>query len=345
MRIRSLLLALAATLFLAGSLAAQEQQFASLGDFPLENGQVIKNLQVGYRTLGQLNASKSNAVLFPTWFTGTTKDILDSIGPGKLVDSSRYYVILVDALGNGVTSSPSNSTEQPHMQFPRFSIVDMVKAEHELATRVLKLEHVHAVIGVSMGGMQTFQWMVSYPDFMDKAIPIMGTPRQTSRDLLLWTAEIHAIEADPAWNHGNYTSPPPAGMKTVADIHYLALTTPQYIVEHIPPKDFPAYLRKIQQDTIKGFDANNWIRQAQAMIDMDVSKPFGESMEKAAATVQAQVLVIAGIHDHMVNPTPGLHFAGLLVAPTLPLTSDCGHLSSGCEAAKVDATVARFLEK
>jgi homoserine O-acetyltransferase len=193
--------------------------------------------------------------------------------------------------------------------------------------------------------MQTFQWMVSYPNFMDKAIPIMGSPKQTSYDLLLWTAEIQDIEADPAWNGGDYTSPPPAGMKTVADIHYLALTTPQYLVEHTAPQDFLQYLEKIQQDTMKDFDANNWIRQAQAMIDLDVSKPFGQSMEKAAATVLAQVLVIVGIHDHMVNPTPGLNFARLLVAPTLELASDCGHLSSGCEAAKVDDSVARFLDR
>ena len=118
------------------ALAAEEpeQKFASLGDFRLENGQEIKNLKLGYRTAGGLNAAKSNAVLFPTWFTGTTKDLVDFVGPGKLVDSSKYFVILVDALGDGVSSSPSNSREQPHMRFPRINMRDMVRAEYELAT-------------------------------------------------------------------------------------------------------------------------------------------------------------------------------------------------------------------
>jgi homoserine O-acetyltransferase len=86
-----------------------EQKFASLGDFRLESGQEIKNLKLGYRTAGDLDAAKSNAVLFPTWFTGTTKDLVGFVGPGKLVDSSKYYVILVDSLGDGISSSPSNS--------------------------------------------------------------------------------------------------------------------------------------------------------------------------------------------------------------------------------------------
>ena len=78
-----------------------------------------------------------------------------------------------------------------------------------------------------MGGMQTFQWIVSYPDFMDKAVPIVGTPQLTSYDELLWAAEMHAIESDPAWNGGDYTSPPPIGLATIADMHALTLTSPR----------------------------------------------------------------------------------------------------------------------
>jgi homoserine O-acetyltransferase len=330
----------------AASLAAQnEQKFASLGDFTLEGGQVIHDFKVGYRTFGELNAAKSNAVLFPTWFTGTTKDLVGLVGPGKLADSAKYFVILVDAIGDGVTSSPSNSVAQPHMRFPRFSIRDMVHSQHELLTRELKITHLRAVMGISMGGMQTFQWMVSYPEFMDKAIPIMGSPRLTSYDLLLWTAELHAIEADADWKNGGYTSPPAAAMKTVGDIHSLNLTTPQYRVEHTAPEQFPHFLETTEQDTIKGFDANNWIRQLQAMMAQDVSAPFGGSMEKAAAAVRARVLVVVGLQDHMVNPQPALDFARLLVAPTVELNSDCGHLANSCEAEKLVPIVARFLEK
>ena len=92
-----------------GSAAAQEIKFAPLGDFRLESGETIRNLQMGYRTIGTLNADKSNAILWPTWFTGTSEQLLQFVGPEKLLDTSKYFVILVDALGDGATSSPSNS--------------------------------------------------------------------------------------------------------------------------------------------------------------------------------------------------------------------------------------------
>ncbi len=320
-----------------------ELQQASLGDFRLESGEVIRDCQIGYRTLGQLNAAGSNAVLFPTWFTGTTKNLLELVGPGKLVDSTRYYVILVDALGDGISSSPSNSTAQPHMKFPKFSIRDMVNSQHELLTRILKINHLHAVMGISMGGMQTFQWLVSYPEFMDMAIPIVGSPRLTSFDLLLWRAEEDAIEADPAWKGGEYNAPPVAGMKAVAHLHNLCLATPEYRVAHTSPAEFPQYLDSIEQGGVNGFDANNWIRQLQAMMGHDISTHSNGSMEKAAAVIRAKVLVIVATQDHMVNPMPALELARLMVAPIVETNSDCGHLAPGCEKELLSSTIARFL--
>ncbi len=325
-------------------IAQGRQQFASLGDFRLENGQVIRDCKIGYRTFGQLNASRSNAILWPTWFTGTTKNLMGFVGTGKLLDPAKYYVILVDALGDGISSSPSNSAIQPHMHFPQFTIRDMVNAEHKLATQTLHLSHLHTVMGISMGGMQTFQWIVSYPNFMDKAIPIVGSPRLTSYDLLLWTAELHALEEDPAWNHGDYQMPPQAGMDTVADIHSLALTTPTYRVTHTSRAEFPHFLQETEASTLRSFDANNWIRQLQAMLADDVSAPYGGSMEKAAAQVHAKVLVIPSQQDHMVNPIPALNFAHLIHARVFELTSNCGHLATGCELSQMTPVIQAFLQ-
>lgn len=337
--------ALACLLTFTAAAGAQEIKFSPLGDFKLESGQTIHDLELGYRTLGSLNADKSNAILWPTWFTGTSQELLNFAGPDKLLDPAKYYIILVDALGNGVTSSPSTSVTQPRMHFPKFTIRDMVNAEYKLATDRLGLTRLRAVMGISMGGMQTFQWVVAYPDFMDKAIPIVGSPRLTSYDLLLWTAEEHAIESDAAWSHGDYVPIPAAGMKTVADIHEMNLTTPQYRAEHTTRADFSQFLEKTEADTSKHFDANNWIRQLQAMMAQDVSKPVEGSMEKAAAQVRAQVLVVAATQDHMVNPGPALDFAKLIHAQMLELASDCGHLSPGCEEQKMNAAIQEFLEK
>jgi homoserine O-acetyltransferase len=328
---------------LAGPLAAQQLKYASLGNFHLENGQVIRGLKIGYRTIGTLNAQKSNAVVFPTAFMGKTAGMLGEVGPGKLVDSSRYYVILIDALGNGVSSSPSNGKAQPRMQFPKFNIRDMVKSQHALLTRVLRISHVHAVVGVSMGGHQTFQWMVSYPGFMDEAIPIVGSPRPTSYDDLLHTAELHAITFSRDWNNGNYTTEPVPALSMVADILALNSSTPEYRVKHTTQAELPGLLDGIQNSLVKSFDANDCVRQIQAMLDHDVSKPFGGSMEKAASMVRARVLVVPSMQDHMVNPRPALDFAKLIHARVFKLTSDCGHGAPGCESQRLDQAVSAFL--
>ena len=221
------------------------QLIASLGDLKLESGQVIRDCRIGYRTYGQLDAAKSNAILFPTWFGGTTEQLAGNFGSGKTIDTSKYFAIAVDAIGNGVSTSPSNSRTQPRMKFPRFSIRDMVESQHRLATEVLHLNHLRAVIGISMGGMQTFEWMAMYPDFMDRAIPIVGTPRLMPYDVLLWEAEIHAIEADANWKNGDYGERPAAAMRTVSDIHNLAaLATPLTTDGRMRAKTCPACWRR-----------------------------------------------------------------------------------------------------
>src|SRR6185295_10266380 len=245
----------------ASVMVAQEQQFAQLGDFKLESGDVIRDCRIGYRTFGQLNSDKSNAIVFPTWAGGTTEQAKGNFAPGKLVDTDKYYVIAVDALSNGVSSSPSNSKLQPRMKFPKFNFRDLVRTQHQLLTEVLHVNHLKAVMGVSMGGMQTFQWIVSYPDFMDKAIPIVGSPQLAPYDLVLWQAQIDAIMNDAGWNGGNYTVNPARAAEF--EFGALVLTTPDNYNKKKTRQQTFAELAKANQTG--GSDANDKIRQAQAM--------------------------------------------------------------------------------
>ena len=168
-----------------------------------------------------------------TYFGGNSEDLLFSTGQVIMADSTKYYVIAVDALGDGVSSSPSNSKLQPKGSFPVFNMRDIVNAECMLVSKILNFKHVYCVMGTSMGGMQTFQWIVSFSDFMDKAVIQVGSPRLTSNDLLLWNSELLAIK------EGLECGAPEESIKnTVAVIHTQNLRTPDYFVKHVSPAEF-----------------------------------------------------------------------------------------------------------
>lgn len=330
-----------ALLALTGQTSAQgEQKFAELGDFKLESGASVRDCKLGYRTFGALNVNKSNAILFPTWFTGKSEQLAGNIGQGKMADDAKFFVIAVDAIGNGVSSSPSNSKRQPGAQFPQFNIRDMVNAEQQLVTRVLGIRKLRAVMGVSMGGMQTFEWMVAYPEMMEKAVPIVGTTHQTAFDLLLWSTELRAIEEARKLDTSEN-----AGAAMVARIHALALYTPAYRNSSTPPKEFQAFVEKEEQNYAKTFKADDWAAQLKAMMAHNVAKQFNGSMAQAAWAVKAKTLVVVARQDMMVNPDPAIDFARLLKAEILEVNNACGHVFAACDGATVNAAVARFLSQ
>ena len=340
MKTRAFVIHIVCLVALFSAASAQQQQFANLGDIKLQSGEILRDCRIGYRTYGTLNADKSNAVLFPTWAGGTSEELHDAIVKDKFADPDLYFVIAVDALSNGVSSSPSNSAVQPRMQFPGITIRDMIQTQHELLTRVLGIHHLKAVMGISMGGMQTFQWIVAYPDFMDKAIPIVGSPRLAPYDLVLWQTQIDAIVNDAAWKGGNYEKNP----ARTAEVEFgdLFLSTPELFNQS---RTREKALQELAEAPAKaqGSDANNKIRQAQAMMALDVSLPFDGSMQRVAAAVKAKVFVIASKTDLTVTPGPAIDFAHLVNAKLLVLDDNCGHGAPGCEVKTIVPAIAAFL--
>ena len=317
-----------------------DQQIGQLHTCKLAKGRQIDDCFLGYRTWGTLNAQQSNAILFPTWFSGDSSNIAQFVGADKMIDPAKFFLIAVDALGDGVSSSPSNSGDQHGTHFPAFTTTDMVDAEYRLVTEVLHLKHLHAVMGISMGGMQTFEWMVRYPAFMDVAVPIVGSPRLTSYDLMLWQAEVEAAQDDPLFEGGNYSEKPK--LPLVKFIHTMNVTTPAYYARTFTRDGYEQEQESYYRKGILPFDANDWVAQLEAMIHHDVAN--GGEMEAAAKKVKAKVLIVVAAQDHMVNPQPALDFAPLIHAQTLVLQSDCGHRSTGCESPKMYPAVKAFLE-
>jgi pimeloyl-ACP methyl ester carboxylesterase len=155
----------------------------SLGDVMLESGGVLRQAFVGYKVHGQLNADRTNGIVYPTQFAAQHSDIEWLIGPGRALDSDRYFIIAIDQLGNGVSSSPSN-TPAPHdrSRFPAVTIRDDVAAQYRLVTEGFGLQKLALVTGYSMGAQQAFQWAVSYPALVERIAPFCGTAKTTAHN-------------------------------------------------------------------------------------------------------------------------------------------------------------------
>lgn len=332
---------LLALMLTVGHSLAAEQEFAELGDFPLASGATLKDLRLGYRQYGDVAGKPEQVVVLLSWFGGQTEQLEELIGPDRLLDPAQTPVIAIDALADGVSSSPSNRTTQPRMQFPEIRIADMVQSSRRLLTDVFKLKRVKAVIGMSMGGMQVFEWLTHDPDFAERGIVIQGSPRLTPYDLLLWQSTIEAIKLDPVWQQGDYTEQP--ARRALYYIATLAGQSPTAINRAMSRPQVLALLDR--HDPVQGFDANDHIRQVEAMLYHDVARLDDGDLSRAAKRVKAPLLYLWNATDTVVRPEPGLEFAKAAKAEVVELPGDCGHGAFACEMPKVVDVVQAFLAK
>jgi len=179
-----------------------------IGNLELEEGGTIRNCQLAYATFGTLNAAKDNAILIPTWYSGTNKIIEQVyIGNGRALDPAKYFIVIVNQIGGGLSTSPHNTPPPAGMgNFPHVRIGDDVRAQHKLVTEKFGLKSFALVVGGSMGAQQTYEWAVRYPDMVKRAAPIAGTARNTIHDFLFTETLVEAITSDPGFSKGFYTS-------------------------------------------------------------------------------------------------------------------------------------------
>jgi len=315
------------------------QQIAGIGDFKLESGAVIRDCRIGYRTYGKLNKWKNNTVLFPTWFGGTSSDIEEYAEPWQVIDTDRFFLIVADALGNGISSSPSNSQEQAGAQFPSFTIRDMVASHYTLLTRVMRIKSLYAVIGISMGGMQVFQWGMSYPDYVSRLIPIVGTPQPGSYDLMGYSIYRRIIEDDKGFDHGNYTTNPVIPAATM--MLEFSLTTPEYKTRAMSRDSFAVWQSNVDSASVP--DWNDTYYQLKAIMAHDIARDYGGSLRKAAEHIKARMLIIVSRQDHLVNPLPAMAIAKMLQAKLITLNSEQGHQAPNFEDEAMRKSIAEIL--
>ena len=179
-----------------------------IGNLALEEGGTLRACTLAYATFGKLNAAKDNAILIPTWYSGTNK-IMEQvyIGAGHALNPDKYFIICVNQIGNGLSTSPHNTAWPGGMaNFPKVRIGDDVRAQHKLLTDKFGIKSLALVVGGSMGAQQTYEWAVRYPDMVKRAAPIAGTAKNTVHDFLFTETLCEAITSDPGFNGGWYAS-------------------------------------------------------------------------------------------------------------------------------------------
>lgn len=183
-----------------------DYQLISVGEFKLEEGGVIPNLELAVRTQGTLNAEKSNAILITTWFSGTSKIWEDVyIGEGRALDPAKYFIVLINQIGNGLSTSANNAPASISKgNFPKVRIGDDVRAQHKLLTEHFGITQLELVTGGSMGAQQTYEWIVRFPDFMRKAAPIAGYAKNSEHDFIFTQTLIDTLTFDPNFKGGDY---------------------------------------------------------------------------------------------------------------------------------------------
>jgi len=336
---------LAASPALAHKPGDPPHQTYPMGDLKLESGEAIKDFAISYVTHGTLNAKKSNAILMVTALTGNHHRLDFLIGPGKALDTTKYFIVATDAIGNGLTTSPSNSKAQPRMQFPKFGMRDMVESQRRLLGEKLGIDHVVAVVGPSMGGMQALQWGVSHPDFMDSLVALVPLARTPA-----WSA----VMLDPAWNNGNYTSIPVNGVRIWRDIFFAVARTPEmYRDQFANPLDVLPWLKTQEDAVLSVFDPNDYIYQSWAYESHDVGATPGMSRDyaKALRAIKAKTLIMTGVKD-LLNPEwepleAARHIRDVRTVTISP-ESVTGHFAAGgfrpADVEHINAEVAKFLD-
>ena len=335
---RSILFLLTIGLFLQIIYAIPPQLYVDLGDFSVFSGEKIQDCRIGYRTIGTPNADSSNVILYPTWFGGTSEHIWRLINIHNFLDSTRYYIIVADALGNGVSTSPSNSIAQPGQVFPEIRIIDMARSAHALLEH-LNIDHLHAIVGGSMGSMQGFEFIAEYPDMVNKAILYVSSPRESAYDLLKRQADLEIIALG-----RKYGIPEAEYMKPIRISQAVNGKTPSYFALEMSHTDVPEYLESFNSYTPGIFPADNYFCHSQAIHYHDISWRDKNDLDKTAERITADVFIIINKQDHMVSPHPALEFAKKIHAKILVLNNNRGHLGISYEIDKVRKAMARFLK-
>lgn len=311
-----------------------EYDLFELGSVSLQCGITLPDAKIAYKTYGKLNDKGDNVILMPTFFGGYHSDTEAMMQPGRFISTEKYFIIVPNLLGNGLSSSPSN-TPPPFDKagFPAISLYDNVVCQHRLVTEKLGLEKISLVVGFSMGAQQAFQWGALYPNMVENIAPLCGSARTSAHNKLFLESCKLALCLDSDFKQGWYATPPIKGIQAFSRIHASWSFSQDFFREEEYRKMGLSSVEDVSA-FIEGYfrqkDANDLLAMLQTWHNADVSQNpvFKGDLEQALGSITARAIVMPCETDlYFRTKDNELEVAKMPNAELRPIPSIWGHMA------------------
>ena len=310
-----------------------DHEIFDAGDVVLQSGVTLPDCGLAYVTHGRLDREGSNAILVFTHFGARHGDCQYLIGEDMALDPRDYFIVVLNLLGNGVSSSPGNAAPPfDRARFPSVTILDNVRLQHALVTRVLGIRRIQLAVGHSMGAQQAFHWGALYPALVERIAPICGSARTSIHNACFLEGMRAVLTADPAWRGGDYDEAPEAGLRALA--RAWAPWPPSqgfYREEGYRALGFGSleeFLVGYWERWALSLDANNLLAQIDTWLRSDIgdNELYGSRFEDALGAIAARAIVMPGRTDTYFPPEDSAHeVAHMPDAELRPIPSNWGH--------------------
>jgi homoserine O-acetyltransferase/O-succinyltransferase len=315
-----------------------DYEIFELGDVVIQAGATLRGAKLAYKTYGKLNARKDNVIVYPTWYSGQHVNNEWLIGKGMALDPEKYFIIIPNMLGNGLSSSPSNMPPPyDRARFPNITLYDNVTLQHRLVTEKFGIERVALVLGWSMGAQQTFQWGCLYPDMVERIVPFCGSAKTSRHNFVFLEGVKAALTADDAFQEGWYEKLPNKGLRAMARVYAgwgfsQAFYREQLDIKRMGYASLEDFLVGFWEGLFLVRDPNNLLAMLWTWQKGDISANpvFNGNFEKALGAIKAKAIVMPGQTDLYFPPEDSQYEVKHMPnAKFLPIPSIWGHFAGG----------------
>ena len=308
----------------------------NLGNIKLLSGKILKSAQLVYKTYGKLNKDRSNVIILPTFYTGSHIRNEGFIGKNRAINPNKYFIVSINMFGNGLSSSPSNSTKnQSGSKFPTITLWDNIYCQHKLIVEKLKIKKIALITGWSMAGCQSYQWAVQYPKMVKAILPFCASSKTSIHNHVFLEGVKAALVADKNWKNGNYKKQPVKGLKAFGRVYAgWAFSQDFYrkkLYKKFGFKNAEELLKDWANDHAKNWDANNLLSKLKTWQLNDISKGplYNNNYIKALKSIRAKTILMPCNQDLYFRTEDNEYENNFIPRSSLrPIDSPYGHCAA-----------------